>query len=59
MLCTQHCIGDTLLLFKCATLILAMPLAKWRIKLLAAVCTAVAVLLVLSLFSSIPTEETE
>ena len=59
MLCTQHCIGDTLLLFKCATLILAMPLAKWRIKLLAAVCTAVAVLLVVNLFSSIPTEETE
>ena len=38
---------------------IAMPLAKWRIKLLAAVCTAVAVLLVVSLFSSIPTEETE
>ena len=38
---------------------IAMPLAKWRIKLLAAVCTAVAVLLVVNLFSSIPTEETE
>lgn len=39
--------------------IIAMPLVKWRIKLLAAVCTAVALLLVVSLFYSIPTEETE
>lgn len=38
---------------------IAMPLVKWRIKLLAAVRTAVVLLLVVSLFYSIPTEETE